>query len=115
MAIIIYFAQYEPKSLKFGQPAQFGGELDTYEWERPWVKIQLCPNFGEEVLRGQSRKNYSFVSQSMKNPKFYIIPKNQPSWSIRREDVKGFPFFVLKRTCSSLMSPLLNLNWEVEI
>ena len=44
------------KSFQFGQSVQFGGGLDTYEWGWIWVKIQLCCNLGEGVLRGEIRK-----------------------------------------------------------
>ena len=51
------------------------------EWGRLWIKIQLCTNLAEEVLRGQKHKNCFFLSQLLENPKLYNIFKNQPSWS----------------------------------
>ena len=43
-----------------------------------WVKIQLCPNLEEKVLRGQKSKICPFSSQSTENQKLYNISKNQP-------------------------------------
>ena len=57
----IYSAWYWPKSVQFGQPAQFGDGLDIYEWGWVEIKIQLCPNLGEGVLRGKKPKICPFL------------------------------------------------------
>ena len=56
----IYSAWYRPKSFQFGQSAHFGGGLDIYEWGWTWVKIQLCLNLGEGMLRSQKCKIHPF-------------------------------------------------------
>ena len=102
---INYTARYKPKSLQFGQLDQFGGRFGIYECGRLWVKIQLCSNLREEVLRGQKRKNCSFLSQSIENPQSYNMSKNQPSRSIRMGDMKSSSLFNPENSCSSPIIP----------
>ena len=59
--------------------------------QRFWVKIQLCPNLGEGMLRSRKRKNFPFLSHSIENQKLYALYKNQPPKSIRRRDMGIFP------------------------
>ena len=89
---IIYSTRYRQKSLWFGQSDRFGDCLNIYECGRVRVKIQWCPNFGEEVLRGQKCKNFSFLSPSILNSKLCNKSKNRSPRSFRRKD-KGF-FFI---------------------
>ena len=79
-------------------------------WNFPlfWGKIQLRPNLGEGVLRGQNHKTCPFPSQSIENKKLYNISKSQPPKWIRKEDMKISPFLTSKNCCSSLISPP---NW----
>ena len=65
---------------------------------------------GEGVLRGQTPKNFSFLSQSIENPKLYDISKNQPSKLIRRGDIRDFPIFDLEKRLL-----LTKFGWEAEI
>ena len=96
---IIYSAQYRPKLLQFSQPAQFGGEFNIYKYMWGWcrTKIQLCPNLGERLPKGQKCKNCLYLSQSIENVKLYYMFKNRPPRSIRREDVRDFPVFDLEK------------------
>ena len=67
------------------------------------VKIELYPNLGEEVLRGQKRKIALFFSQSIEHQKSYNISKNQSPESIRRR-IMGFPPpFDLKKVLLSFL------------
>ena len=61
------------------------------------VKIQLCPNLGEEVMRGQKFKNYLFLNQPIENLKLHNISKNQPLKLIQKGDISFPPIFDLKK------------------
>ena len=104
----IYSTWYWPKSVQFGQSAQFSSGLDLYEWGRAGVKIHLCPNLEEGVLKGQKQKIYLFFNQSIKNQKLYNISENKPPKSITRGDMGLPPFLTSKKCCSSTISPP---NW----
>ena len=109
---IIYSTWYRPKSLQFGQSAQFGGGLGIYEWGWTWVKIQFCPNFGEGVLRAQKRKIFPFSNQLIENQKLYNISKNQLPMSVWMGDMRISSLFDLEKV---LFLPYLpsKLSWEV--
>ena len=102
---MIHSVRYWPKSLKFSQSAQFGGGLDINEWGWTWVKIQLCPNLREGMLRGRKRKIRPFLTQLIENQKLYNISKNQPPKSIRRGDMEISPLFYLKKVLFLLLLP----------
>ena len=61
------------------------------------VKIHLCPNLREGVLRSQKRKNFPFFSQSIESQKLYNILKNQPLKSITRADMRISFLFDIKK------------------
>ena len=61
------------------------------------VRIQLCPNSAEGVLRGQKLKNYPYLNQLIDNPKLYSISKNQLLRSIKKGDMGVPPIFDLKK------------------
>ena len=80
-----------------------------FEWEQLWVKIQSSLNWGGggEMLRDQYRKNSSILSQLVESLKLNDIPKNQPSGSIRWEDMRVFSRFDLETTGSvSSLAPI---------
>ena len=82
---------------KIGQTAQFEGGSDIYQWEWAGVKIHLCPNLGEGVLKDQKRKICPFFSQLIENQKLYNTSENQPPKSIMRGDMGFHPHFDLKK------------------
>ena len=61
---IIFSACYQPKSLQWGQSAHFGSEYIN-KWGWTWVKIHLCPNLEDGVLRDPKRKYRLFLNQSI--------------------------------------------------
>ena len=108
----IYTAWYGPKSVQSCQSTQFSGGLDIYEWGWTGVKIQLCSNLGEGMLRGQKRKICPFLSQSTENQKLYNISKNQPIKSVRKEDMGFLLLFDLKKV---LFLPYLPSKLSCEV
>ena len=61
------------------------------------VKIQLSPNLRERVLSDQTRKNYSFLNQSIVRPKLCNISKNYPPRSIRTGNMRVSSLFDFKK------------------
>ena len=59
------------------------------------VKIQLCPNLGEEMLRGQKLQKCLYLNQLIENLKLYNISKNQLLELIKRGDI-GFPPYLIR-------------------
>ena len=68
-------------------------------------KNSVLSKFRKSVLRGENRKNCSFLYQSIENKNFYLIYKNELPRSIRREDMKIFLFFDLEKGLIHLYFP----------
>ena len=54
-------------------------------WPWPRVKVRLCSNLENGMLKGCYRKKCCFLSQSIDFPMFHSISKNQLRRSIKRE------------------------------
>ena len=73
------------------------------------VKIQLCPNLGEGVLRGQKRKNCPFFPANwLKIWSYVTYPKINPISQLGGE-IRSFPPLLTSKKCGS--SPNCPPNW----
>ena len=58
----IYSASYSPKSVQFGQSAQFGGGLDNISVEMNWDQNSVMPKFGRGGAEGSKTQKLPHFS-----------------------------------------------------
>ena len=93
----IYSAWHGPKSVQFGQSAQFDGGFNIYEWGWTGVKIQSSPSLKEGVLRGPQRKICPFFeSIGRKSKVVYHIQKSTHQVNVEGDMGLPLPFNLKK-------------------